>query len=38
MNVLILKQIMEDCNVDNGEFGMSFSNIIIKPGPKASWV
>ncbi|XP_039706576.1 putative cation-transporting ATPase 13A5 [Pteropus medius] len=29
--------IMEDCNVDNGEFGMSFSNIIIKPGPKASW-
>nr|KAF6473242.1 ATPase 13A5 [Rousettus aegyptiacus] len=29
--------IMEDCNVDYGKFGMSFSNIIIKPGPKASW-
>lgn len=38
MNVFILKQIMEDCNADYGKFGMSDSNIVIKPGPKASWV
>ncbi|XP_040477668.1 probable cation-transporting ATPase 13A5 [Ursus maritimus] len=29
--------IMEDCNADYCKFGMSDSNIIIKPGPKASW-
>ncbi|XP_034846625.1 probable cation-transporting ATPase 13A5 [Mirounga leonina] len=29
--------IMEDCNADYYKFGMSDSNIIIKPGPKASW-
>ncbi|XP_032705856.1 probable cation-transporting ATPase 13A5, partial [Lontra canadensis] len=29
--------IMEDCNADYGKFGMSDSNIVIKPGPKASW-
>ncbi|KAM9089924.1 LOW QUALITY PROTEIN: putative cation-transporting ATPase 13A5 [Megaptera novaeangliae] len=28
--------IMEDCNVDCCKFGISDSNIIIKPGPKAS--
>ena len=38
MNVFILKQIMEDCNVDYCKFGISDSNIIIKPGPKASRV
>ncbi|XP_014638495.1 PREDICTED: probable cation-transporting ATPase 13A5 [Ceratotherium simum simum] len=27
---------MEDCKVDHRKFGMSDSNIIIKPGPKAS--
>ncbi|XP_039086323.1 probable cation-transporting ATPase 13A5 [Hyaena hyaena] len=29
--------IMEDCSADHRKFGMSDSNIIIKPGPKASW-
>lgn len=38
MNVFILKQIMEDCDADYRTFGMPGSNIIIKPGPKASWV
>nr|XP_020017753.1 probable cation-transporting ATPase 13A5 isoform X1 [Castor canadensis] len=27
---------MEDCNIDSYKFGMSDSNTIIKPGPKAS--
>ncbi|XP_032337927.1 probable cation-transporting ATPase 13A5 [Camelus ferus] len=30
--------VMEDCNVDYCEFGTSDTNIIIKPGPKASRV
>lgn len=38
MNVFTLKQIMEDCNVDYCKFGMPDSNIIMKPGPKASQV
>lgn len=38
MNGFILKQIMEDRNVDRCKFGMSDSNIVIKPGPKASQV
>ncbi|XP_044907459.1 probable cation-transporting ATPase 13A5 isoform X2 [Felis catus] len=29
--------IMEDCDADYRTFGMPGSNIIIKPGPKASW-
>lgn len=38
MNVFICKQIIEDCKADYCKLGLSDSNVIIKPGPKASQV